>query len=130
MKKCTKFYWMIILFFLAGSAAYALPSLDGKVIGFYPITNEVSFYHNIDDSGHNRGKTVQIISINSFKIWTSFNFEFCGDFNWNLSSLKKEHYMELSLVKPLVYKLSLNYQRIISSFENKPVNQFGLRISF
>jgi len=130
MMKNGKLYLLAALFLLACSIAHALPSLDGKVVGFYPITNEVSFYGNVDDFGHNRGKTLQIISINSFKIWTSFNFEFCGDFNWSMSNLKKDHYMELSLVKPVVYKISLNYQRIISSFENKPVNQFGLRLSF
>ncbi len=130
MKINYKAFLFFALFLLVGSEAHALPSFDGKVIGFYPITNEISFYHNIDDFGINRGSTLQIISINQFKILTNFNFEFCGDFNWNMSNLKKDHYMELSLVKPVGYHISVNLQRIISSFESKPVNQLGLRVSF
>jgi hypothetical protein len=109
--------------------AHPLPSFDGKVIGFYPITNEISLYRNADDSWNDRGKTLQIISINSFKLWTTFNFEFTGDFNWDMSYLKRDHYIELSIVKPVVKKISLNFQRIISSFENRPINQFGIRLS-
>ncbi|UCD94241.1 MAG: hypothetical protein JSU69_10835 [Candidatus Zixiibacteriota bacterium] len=95
-----------------------------------PITNEVSLYKNVDDDGDERGQTVQIISINTFKVWTDFNVEFTADFNWDMSYLKRDHYIELSIVKPLVPRVSLNYQRIFSSFEDKPVNQFGLRFSF
>jgi hypothetical protein len=109
---------------------FSLPTFDGKIFGFYPITNEVSFYGNVDDSGNNRGRTLQVISINSFKIVTSFNFEFTGDFNWDMSSLKRDRYIELSLVKPIIPRISLNYQRILSSFEDSSINQFGLRISF
>ncbi|SYZ74654.1 exported hypothetical protein [Candidatus Zixiibacteriota bacterium] len=108
----------------------ALPTFNGKRIGFYPITNEVSFYQNVDDPGRDRGQTLQVVSINTFKLLTRFNFEFTADFNWGFSYLPRDHYMELSLVKEFVPRLSLNYQRIISSFEEKSINQFGLRISF
>jgi hypothetical protein len=117
-------------------SAHGLPSVDGKIFGIYPLTNEVSFYKNVDDSGNNRGETLQIISINSFKIWTEFIFEFTGDFNWDMSLNEnnqfkgKDHYIELSLVKPVFWQISINYQRIISTFETEPVNQFGFRISF
>lgn len=120
----------IIILVGSVSITNALPSFGGKLIGFYPITNEVSLYQSVDDSGLDRGRTLQIVSINQFKIFTSFNFEFTGDFNWNMSSLDKDHYVELSIVKPILPRISINFQRIISSFETKSVNQFGLRVSF
>lgn len=110
--------------------AYALPSYEGKVFGIRPLSNEVSFYRNLDDSGNDRGTTVQVIAINSIKIFTQFNFEFTADFNWDMSYLEHDHYMELSLVKAIGGGVSLNYQRVISKFEDKPINQFGLRLSF
>ena len=120
---------MLFLFFFCGSV-YSLPSVEGEVFGIMPITNEVSLYKNVDDNGDERGQTVQIIAINTFKVWTDFNVEFTADFNWDMSYLKRDHYIELSIVKPLVPAVSLNYQRIFSSFEDRPVNQFGLRFSF
>ncbi len=108
----------------------ALPTLDGKQLGFYPITNEISFYQNVDDPGRNRGRTLQIVSINTLKLITRFNFEVAADINWGFSYLPRDHYMELSVVKTIIPRFSFNYQRIISSFESSPVNQFGLRISF
>jgi len=110
--------------------AYSLPPVEGVVIGIYPITNEISFYKNVDDDGNNRGETIQVIAINTIKIWTEFNFEFTGDFNWGMSPENDDHYIELSLVKPVGNNISVNYQRIISTFESEPVNQFGLRLSF
>lgn len=103
---------------------------SGKV-GFYPISNEVSFYKNFDDAGEDRGQTLQIISINSFKLWTTFNFEFTGDFNFDYTpGLDDDHYIELSIVKPVTDVVSLNVQRVISTFEAEPVNQFGIRLVF
>ena len=116
--------------------ALALPSIDGKIFGLYPITNEVSLLKNVDDAGFDRGMTMQIIAINSFKLWTEFTFEFTADFNWDLacefdgSKMSNGHYIELSLVKPVLKNLSLNYQRIIATFKPEPINQFGLRLSF
>ena len=121
---------IIFISILTASPARSLPPVEGQVFGIIPITNEVSLFKNVDDDGNNRGETLQIISINTFKIWTEFNFEFTGDFNWDMSSEVRDHYIELSLVKPVGYNFSVNYQRILSTFESEPVNQFGLRFSF
>lgn len=116
--------------------AGALPPIEGEVFGIYPITNEISLYKNVDDGGTDRGQTLQIIAINSVKIGTEFIFEFTGDFNWDLAYdcdgdiMCSDHYIELSLVKPVYKMVSVNYQRIMSTFEDKPVNQFGVRFSF
>lgn len=117
---------LLVLF----SEAYPLPSYEGKVFGIKPLSNEVSFYRNLDDSGNDRGTTVQVVAINSINIFTQFNIEFTADFNWDMSYLEHDHYMELSLVKAIGGGVSFNYQRVISKFEDKPINQFGLRLSF
>ena len=114
----------------AGDIIPGWESPSGK-IGFYPISNEVSFYQNYDDSGENRGQTLQIIAINGFKLGTDFNFEFTADYNFDLTpGLDRDHYVELSLVKPVTPFLSLNVQRVISTFEPESVNQFGVRLVF
>jgi hypothetical protein len=110
-----------------------IPSFESESgkIGFYPISNEVSFYSNVDDCGANRGHTLQIISINAIKLVTDFSFEFTADYNFDLTpGLDRDHYVELSLVKPIHKMVSLNYQRVISTFEPEPINQFGVRLSF
>jgi hypothetical protein len=95
-----------------------------------PLCNEVSYFKNIDDLGHLRGTTLQIVSINQFHIGTDFNFEFTGDFNWGLDLYENyDYYFELSLVKPVYRSLSLNYQRIYSTFALEPINQLGFRLS-
>ena len=95
-----------------------------------PFTNEVSFFKNMDDLGRSRGTTLQIISINGFKLGTDFIFEFTGDFNWELDLYEDyDYYIELSLVKPVYKALSVNYQRIYGTFYDEPVNQFGIRLS-
>ena len=100
-------------------------------LGFYPISNEVSFYKNVDDAGTDRGQTLQIISINSLRLWTSFNFEFTGDFNFDYTpGMSDDHYIELSIVKPVTDFVSFNVQRVISTFEPEPINQFGIRLVF
>lgn len=129
MLKVAAVFLLIFLCLFCGGV-YSLPAVEGEVFGIMPITNEVSLYKNVDDGGDERGQTVQIIAINTFKVWTDFNVEFTADFNWDMSYLKRDHYIELSIVKPLVPRVSLNYQRIFSSFEDKPINQFGLRFSF
>ena len=126
------------LLFSSTLSAGVIPSWEAPSgqLGFYPIVNELSLYYNVDDAGDKRGRTLQIISINSFKVWTSFNFEFTGDFNYDLTpdfigdGYINDHYIELSIVKPVTSIVSLNAQRIISTFENEPVNQFGVRLSF
>lgn len=137
MKFPARLFLILTVFFLFSISAYGLPAIEGELFGLYPITNEVSFLKNVDDAGVDRGLTMQIIAINSFKIWTEFTFEFTADFNWDmayefdgLTMMNNDHYIELSLVKPIIKNLSVNYQRIHSTFEAKPINQFGLRLSF
>jgi hypothetical protein len=127
--------WRIIVQFIAvlivvQNISLALPSVEGKVFGIYPVSNEISLYKNVDDSGNDRGMTFQVVAINGFKLWTQFTFEFTGDFNWDMSYRDRDYYIELSLVKPVFERVSVNYQRILSTFEDEPVNQFGFRISF
>ena len=127
---------MAIMSLMSGSTALAdgiIPTLEspGGSIGFYPISNEVSFYKNIDDAGEKRGETLQIVSINSFKFLTEFTFEFTADYNFDMTpGLHRDHYVELSLVKPVTPFVSVNYQRVISTFGPESINQFGLRLVF
>ena len=105
-------------------------SASGK-IGFYPISNEISYYKNYDDTGEDRGQTLQIVAINGFKLFTDFSLEFTADYNFDLTpGLDDDHYVELSLVKPVTSFISVNYQRVISTFEPEPINQFGVRLRF
>lgn len=105
-------------------------SQSGK-IGFFPISNELSLYKNYDDAGKDRGETVQIIMINSFKVWTTFNFEFTADYNFDMQpGLNNDHYVELSIVKPITPMFSLNVQRVIMSGGPESINQLGFRLSF
>ncbi len=100
-------------------------------LGFYPISNEISLYKNVDDDGVDRGTTVQFVMINSFKLFTDFNFEFTADYNWDYTpGLDNDHYIELSIVKPVTSFVSLNVQRVISTFEPESINQFGVRLVF
>ncbi|MCX6833916.1 MAG: hypothetical protein NTW07_02085 [candidate division Zixibacteria bacterium] len=95
------------------------------------ISNQVSLYQNYDDSGEDRGRTLQVIAINNFKLWTEFSFEYTADYNFHLTpGLQRDHYVELSLVKPVTSLISLNVQRVISSFEPESINQFGVRLVF
>lgn len=104
---------------------------SAKAASVTPITNEISFYKNIDDDGVGRGRTLQIVSINGFHLGTDFTFEFTCDYNWRLDRYeKRDYYMELSLVKPVYKALSVNYQRIYGTFVDPPINQIGLRLSF
>ena len=99
--------------------------------GFFPISNEVSFYRNFDDTGDDRGQTLQIIAINGFRLFTDFSLEFTADYNFGLTpGLDRDHYVELSLVKPVTSFVSLNVQRVISTFEPESINQFGVRLVF
>ena len=100
-------------------------------IGFFPISNEVSLYKNVDDSGVDRGTTLQIVAINGLRLWTDFSFEFTADYNFDCNpGLDRDRYVELSLVKPLTGFVSLNVQRVLSTFEPDPINQFGVRLVF
>ena len=99
--------------------------------GFQPIVNEVSLYQNASDSGDNFGQTLQVVSINEFKLVTTFNFEFTADFNRKMTPGEdSDYYIEIGFVKPVWKKMSANYQRIHGTFIGDPVNQFGVRWSF
>ena len=116
----------IMGFGMAGSA-----QADNGLLGFSPIVNEISIYQNSSDEGDNLGQTLQIISINEIKLGTAFNLEFTADVNRRMTPGEDEdYYLEISLVKPVWKKLSVNYQRIHGTFIADPVNQFGVRWSF
>jgi hypothetical protein len=125
---------LVCVLALAGAAqAGIIPAWESqsKQFGFYPITNEISLYRSFDDAGRDRGKTIQIVSINSFKLLTSFSFEFAGDFNFGYTpGYARDHYIEIGLVKHFTNFFSLNVQRVISKFEFKSINQYGVRFSF
>lgn len=113
--------------------AGVIPSWENrsKSLGFYPLSNEISLYKNVDDAGVDRGTTVQFVLINAFRVLTDFRFEFTADYNLDYTpGLDDDHYVELSLVKPVTSLFSLNYQRVLSTFDSNSVNQFGLRLSF
>ncbi|MDX9857849.1 MAG: hypothetical protein RBT76_08675 [candidate division Zixibacteria bacterium] len=123
------------LFFVRSASAQSglIPSWEdsSKRFGFQPISNELSVYANVDDSGANRGHTLQLVLINSFKVLTSFTIEFTADYNYDLTpGLDEDHYVELSFVKPVTSFVSVNYQRVISTFEPESINQFGVRLVF
>lgn len=125
--------WSVTLLWVpdirAGEFIPTIQSSSGK-FGFYPSTNEISVYKNVDDTGEDRGQTVQIILINSIKLLTAFNIEFTADYNFDYTEgLDRDHYIELSLVKPVTKMFSLNVQRVMSTFEPEPINQFGFRLS-
>lgn len=108
-----------------------LGQTDDGPLDFTPIVNEVSIYQNSSDEGDNLGQTLQIISINEIKLGTTFNLEFTADFNRRMTPGENEdYYLEISLVKPVWKRLSVNYQRIHGTFMVDPVNQFGMRWSF
>ncbi len=121
---------MILILSVTCGTAWAQ---EAKTPLITPYTNEVSFYRNIDDAGKDRGRTLQIMSINALHLGTDLVFELTGDFNWELTTtpgMTYDHYMEFSLVKPVYKSLSINYQRIYGTFEDKPINQFGVRLAF
>ena len=122
MNKCiTRGWCLLILVVLVKTAAAQQVT---------PFTNELSFFQNVDDLGQDRGKTLQIISINEFTIGTNFIFEFTGDFNWDMDYFeKKDYYLELSIVKPVYKSISVNYQRVYGTFVTEPINQIGIRLS-
>ena len=120
-----KAVWLILVLVTATAAG-----AGGQEMSVFPITNEISYYKNLDDAGASRGTTLQIISINAFTVGTDFILEFTGDFNWDLDLYEEyDYYIELSLVKPVYKSLSVNYQRIYGTFVTEPINQFGIRLS-
>lgn len=117
--------WLALLFFLT-------PLLSAETFDFMKISDEVSIYANTDDDFNSQGRTLQIVALNSIKIGTWFQVEFTGDFNWEMTTLPGktyDYYIEVGIVKPIWKKLSLNYQRIYGTFVEKPINQFGFRLT-
>jgi hypothetical protein len=133
MRKLVLLVGILALMVPSAVSAGLIPTVESPSgnLGFYPITNEISLYKNYDDTGEDRGQTLQFVLINTVRVWTTFNIEFTADYNFDYTpGLDRDHYVELSLVKPVTPLLSLNYQRVISSFEDSSINQFGLRLSF
>lgn len=120
-----------IVFFLMSLLIFGSSSSDARSFGFRKLVNEVSLYQNRYDDFLNAGQTLQIVSINSLKLGTWFNLEFTYDLNYDL---EKEddftYYLEVGVVKEILPRFSINYQRIHGSFVNDPVNQIGIRVSF
>jgi hypothetical protein len=122
-----RFLTVYLTVFCVGWSARA----DDSPLDFSPIVNEISIYQNSSDDGDNLGQTLQIVSINEIKLGTTFNLELTADFNRRMTPGENEdYYLEISLVKPVWKRLSVNYQRIHGTFMADPVNQFGMRWSF
>jgi len=118
---------IIFLFNLIFLPAFCL----GQTFSLKPISNNISLYQNTYDDWKNAGQTFQIVMINSLKLGTWFTLEITGDINRSLEEKgKTSHYFEFGLVKDIFSGFSLNYQRIIGTFMDKPVNQLGIRFSF
>jgi hypothetical protein len=130
MKSCYATITVLVLLILSPHAsAGVILNLDSP-FSFTKLVNEISFYQNADQDFADRGRTLQIVSINSFRFFTDFNFEFTGDFNWRLDKYEShDYYLELSLVKPIFGPLSLNYQQIHGTFMDSTIHQFGVRLS-
>jgi hypothetical protein len=117
--------FIVVFCFSVNSSSYA------HSLGFRKLVNEVSFYQNRYDDFLNAGQTLQIVSINSLKLGTWFNFEFTYDLNYDLEEKDDfTYYLEVGVVKEILPHFSINYQRIHGTFVDKPVNQFGIRFSF
>jgi hypothetical protein len=100
-------------------------------LGFQPIVNEVSVYQNYLDDGDNAGQTLQVIAINSVRVFTELKIELTADFNRKLTpGYNTEYYMEIGIVKEIHKRISLNVQRIYGTFVTRRINQFGVRFSF
>lgn len=133
MRKLVSLVSVLLLVGSGGVCAGIIPTLESnsKQIGFYPVSNEVSVYWNFDDAGDDRGRTLQLVLLNGVKLYTDFTIEFTGDFNWDYTTgLNRDHYMELGVVKPITSYFSINVQRVMSTFVERPVNQFGVRFRF
>lgn len=117
-----------ILFFIL---IFLLSLCEARTFGLKPISNNVSLYQNSYDNSRNAGQTLQMVLINNFKIGTWFTLEITGDIDRNLQEIGRTcHYLEFGLVKDIKSGFSFNYQRVIGTFVDKPVNQFGIRFSF
>jgi len=104
-------------------------AISAETFDFMKISDEVSFYANTNDDFDTRGRTLQVVALNQFKIGTWFQVEFTGDFNWEMTpGTNYDYYIEVGVVKTVWKRLSLNYQRIYGTFVDEPINQFGIRL--
>ena len=109
----------------------AISGAQPKLVFIEPIVNEVSLYHNFLDDGSRAGQTLQIVSINGIDLLTGFQVEFTADFNRKMTPGKdSDYYLEIGIVKPVISRFALNYQRIHGTFIANPINQIGVRYSF
>jgi hypothetical protein len=123
----SRLVFVLALMFIGSS----LVSAQTQYFSFEPIVNEVSLFQNFLDDGNDAGQTLQIVSINSMTILTDFSVEFTADFNRKMTpGHDTDYYLEIGIVKPVLDKISLNYQRVHGTFVDKPVNQIGIRYSF
>lgn len=122
----TKWTWITAAVFILTAV-----SARAQTFTFEKISNELSLYQNYTDDIHTRGQTVQVVSINRFRIGWWFQTEFTADFNYDYDKAKAwDYYLEIGLVKSLFRGLSVNYQRIEGTFVAEPTNQVGLRWTF
>jgi hypothetical protein len=119
---------LTVLFFML----IFLPSFCmSKTFGLKPISNNITLYQNSYDAGRSAGQTLQIVLINSLKLGTWFTLVITGHIDRNLQEIGRTcHYLEFGLVKDVKSGFSFNYQRVIGTFMDKPVNQLGIRFSF
>lgn len=130
MKRIVVTMLLLLCLSAAANAETGFTAQLSDDLAFTKLVNEVSFYRNTDSDFNERGVTLQVISINAFHIFTDFNFEFTGDFNWELDLYEDyDYYLELSIVKPISGPVSLNYQQIHGTFMGGTIHQFGVRLS-
>jgi len=122
-----KFLLISVIIIISTGLLYA----EDAAFSFQPLVNEISLYKNFLDDGDDAGQTLQIVAINSVKIYTEFSFEFTADFNRKTTpGTDHDYYMEIGIVKPVWKKVSANFQRIYGTFIDRPINQIGIRYSF
>ncbi len=121
-----KIGWLMLVMCVAGAV-----QVSAQTFTFEKISNELSVYQNYADDVHTRGQTVQVVSINRFRIGWWFQTEFTADFNHDYDKARAwDYYLEVGIVKPLFSGLSVNYQRVEGTFVTEPTNQVGLRWTF
>ncbi|MDZ7294020.1 MAG: hypothetical protein ONB14_01200 [candidate division KSB1 bacterium] len=102
-----------------------------RTFDFRALVNDVSAYKNFFDSGASGGHTLQVISINQIKLKWWFQVEFTADFNRHLNpGHVSDYYLEAGVLKYVLRRLAVNYQRVHGTLVGKPINQIGVRYSF
>lgn len=102
-----------------------------KVVEFRPLVNDVTLYQNFFDSGARGGNTLQVVCINQIKLQWWFQVELTVDFNRHLTpGYATDYYLEAGVLKYVLGRAAVNYQRVHGTFVGKPINQIGIRYSF